>query len=1296
MSTDINKKIPEKLFSLLDDHRAKGGRFGIETVAVMAAFLFLRWIDWYDTEQEAIAAFEEKEYQPTLPWHIRWNVLKDLSPDDLKHFYENRLIPTLGKGGNTPHAQNLARIGEVLHKYKLFESPFLYRLIKFIDLLPFESPKDYREAGKILDAILQKVTKDLGGYQGEVTTPRIVSSLMVELIAPKPGERIYDPCFGTGGTLRECAERLYEQARHMPPRTWPQVQNQSIFGIELNPMVYVIGLTRLVLAGIDTPGLEWGNTLERDVLTNGPAVQFDCILAVPPWGGRVPPHLHYHFPIKTTDTVGLFVQHIMSALKPKGRAVIVVPNGFLFRTGPDKHIRRKLLEQFRVEGVISLPAGTFMPYTGIESNLVLIRKDNPDNDVTFLRIPELVSLKTPEDKERIQTEAQAIAAKFLAGKTNSILWNTPVNSLSKRDWDLQVRRTGDEQLEIFFRSLQQIEEDIALEPLEKAAEISTGFSYDKSISTPDKREALYPLLRVADITAKTINPPELYLTDKAKDRISNRLITKPRDILLSATGTIGKTGFVDKKSTGSVPAKNIIIIRNKKQILPEYLYILLMSEPYQEWLKGHSHGSVIQHLSLGTLKHLLVPIPVFQVQERVYKIWKNQGGDPAGILLRLLSGVDMNPLVSWLESAPEVKTILEEKQFETRNDRLLLLEKCAREINTQRDTALQQQHKDLPAEVMTWLNAIEKAMSNLVGINDIPPGPAKYSMLETARLSIQNTLITSRATTLPLIEAILKLSRKLQDLILAELEHMLSFDKFEIRINPEYIRAGKESEVSLFIKNPTSFVFKDLEISTNPDYGKLAKGYFAEKEETSLVLQFPARAAAGRLDFEIKYKCKRLDGKEIRGEIPYAVEIKSTRESKRVVDMGESPYNCTGAVERKEMFFGRQDILSRIRSHLTKSQPSGVILLEGNRRMGKTSILKRILADDWLPGHMVILCDLQGAKGETQAVGLKTAEIFRWITREIGCRLYDQGVETWLHNIPPRKNIKPFKKEFQDSLQDAFSHDNPAEIFETYLQDVFEWIRPNRLLIMLDEFDKVQEGIDAGITSPMVPDNLRYLIQTYRELSIMLVGSRRLKHLRSQYWSALFGLGESMVVGPLEREGAGLLVTEPVKGRLNYVPEAKEKIVSLCACRANLIQLMCDHLFYEARKQRDRIISYKMVEKAAKDKTEGNEHFATLWQEYCQNERQRFILTLFVQMIDKGEVVTFLSIEEELRNHGVPVSDDEIIKDIDHLLEMELIERYSESEKNQYRISVPLFTDWLRREDFQIQLRKAIREGEVK
>ena len=1294
---DSNDHISE-LWNLFESLRAKGQRFGIDTVALLSAFLYIRWLDRYDTEQEAIAAFEERDYEPALAWQIRWNELKKISFHELEEFYESRLAPALKKWGNTPHSQSLARIGQVMDHFRFSNSPVLLQLIRFIDHLPFETPDDFRKAGEIIEIFLQKVNRSAGRYAGEFSTPGIVAELMAELADPKPGERVYDPCFGTGGILLKCADRMREQAGQMPPRVWAQVRDGSIFGIEQNQVSYIVGLARLVLAGIDNPGLELGNTLERADMSNRSTMQFDCVLANPPWGAKVPDEIQSHFSIKTSDTIGLFIQHITSVLKAGGRAAVIVPSGFLFKTGPDRRIRKKLLERFRIEGVISLPKGTWMPHTGIESNILLIRKDKPAGQVRFMRVPELESRNRLEDSSSIKKEALTITAKFRSNKINSVLWETSVTDLGKRDWDLQVRRSGDDQLEKFLRSLQEVEEDIRLEPLNKIAEVRTGFSYSKEVVTEEKSRSAIPLVRVADISVETIHPPGLFLLDKAKDRVSDKnLRVKSGDILVSASGTIGKVGIINEKLADAVPAKSIITIRAKENLLPEYLHALFMSGPYQDWIKGHARGSTIQHLSVRTLRHLTVPVPEVQVQERIYKTWKNQGGDPSGILLRTLSGVDMHPVISWLESAPEVVALLKGKKFESRNDRLILLEKFIREITKQRNNAVHEHYKDLPGDVMTWLLSIEIATSNLLGINDTPLGTAKYSMLDSARLSIQNAAGSLQDTALPVMKTIRTLCRNLEELILAEIESMLSFDGFEVRIRPDYVRTGRETEASLFIKNPGAFIFKDLKVRTRPDFGKLDKKYMAEKEEILLTLHLPAQVAQGRVDFLIQYTCKRLDGKEIQGEIPYSVEIKSTRESLHAVDMGPSPYNGQDAVRRKEMFFGRENILDRIYAHLTKLHPAGVILVEGNRRTGKTSILNRIRDDDRLTGTLIVFCDLQGGKGEQQAAGISTGEIFRLIAREIGYLLYDFGIETWLHNVPPRQNIKPFKKEFKDSTTPAFSGENPFETFEAYLEDVLKSIHPKRLLIMLDEFDRVQEGIDAGITSPVVPENLRYLIQNYKAVSIMLVGSRRLKHLRSRYWSALFGLGESIIVGPLEPKGAERLVIEPVRDRLSYVPEAKDKIVWLCARRANLIQKMCDHLFYMAKNQGERIITLNMVEKAAKELTDDNEHFATLWEENCRSERQRFILTICARMNNSEELVTFLTLEEGLREYGVPVSGaDRLEDDIEFLVEMELIERFSESGKDQYRISIPMMAEWLRHVDFDIQLRKAIREGEAR
>ena len=84
------------------------------------------------------------------------------------------------------------------------------------------------------------------------------------------------------------------------------------------------------------------------------------------------------------------------------------------------------------------------------------------------------------------------------------------------------------------------------------------------------------------------------------------------------------------------------------------------------------------------------------------------------------------------------------------------------------------------------------------------------------------------------------------------------------------------------------------------------------------------------------------------------------------------------------------------------------------------------------------------------------------------------------------------------------------------------------LLLMLDEFDKLQEGIDNGITSPQVPENIRFLVQAYPKFSAVLTGSRRLKRLHEEYWSALFGLGTRFSVTALSDDAARRLVEEPV------------------------------------------------------------------------------------------------------------------------------------------------------------------------
>ena len=396
------------------------------------------------------------------------------------------------------------------------------------------------------------------------------------------------------------------------------------------------------------------------------------------------------------------------------------------------------------------------------------------------------------------------------------------------------------------------------------------------------------------------------------------------------------------------------------------------------------------------------------------------------------------------------------------------------------------------------------------------------------------------------------------------------------------------------------------------------------------------------------------------------------------------------------MFFGREDIIEKIRRQLSTTHSANVVLLEGNRRTGKTSILKRLQAPEVLPGWIVVNCSLQGGEGHGSKAGLPTNEVFRLMARDIGWTAHDAGLQVWPPDLEPPDSGKPFKVAFARALDGAFSGSRPFEVFELYMQAVLEAAGPRRLLLMLDEFDKLQEGIDAGITSPQVPENIRYLLHTYPGMSAVLAGSRRLKRLREEYWSALFGFGHRIPVSELPEEDARLLVTQPVERRLTYVPEARNRAVELCSRHPFLIQSLCNRIFERAALSNQRTVTVSAVNTAAQEMVEDNEHFRTLWG-YAETERRRFVLALCQRLEGGFDPVTLSLLEMVLEECGIALPhQDRLGEDLEFLRELELLELQESGRGSAYRLAVPLMAAWIRRNiDFEDQHRLAVRESEL-
>ena len=1288
------------LWAYLDEIRREGVKHRpLETVIpYLAAILLLRWADHVDAEQEAIAAFDGHDYCPALSRHQHWTSWSDLRGEKLVTFLQMELLPALSSAPNGMLGQSLHRLVPVFERLVLEPPAMIDTLTRWTQAFDMETLSGRQAAGDALSTFVEEASGIGGKMGGEFTTPRPVVELMVDLLGPNPGERIYDPCFGSGALLATAASRLREKALQMPPKVWTEIQQRGVFGVEINPFAYSIGLARVVLAGIEHPGLELGDALERPLAKDRSSEGFDCILAVPPWGGRVQHEIAAHFPVAAANIETLFLQHVMASLRRGGRAVVALPEGVLFRTGPDRKVREELLSDYCMEGVVSLPAGAFQPYTGIKTSLALFRRERAKETVRFLQVEEWPSPQLDDafGREKATTVARSIAEEFRSGTQNDNLWETPVKKLATRKWDLVAKRTGDEALSRSLRVLNETDTKIPVKPLYRVAELFAGVSYRSAVTTPhrDDPSVFAGLLRVADVDYTSVRAPSLYLTEDGSARVQSKHHLRAGDVLISISGTIGKLGVVSESSgtVGAVAAKNLVVIRPGERISPQFLKCLLASGSYQEWLRGHARGATIQHLSVRTLQHLPVPVPEVPIQERVVRQIAEESGNPLITIVRILTDGGDDPVVAWLEGSSEVQELLRSGQAA---DPVTLFDRISHSVRVLRNQVAHSRIHTMP-ELARWLMNFAEAVGMLRGLNHVPPGSGRVAILDNAQLRLEQVQSALGELPLPALDSAKGVTRGILSLIRAELESILEDVKLEPGVEPSAVVAGTENEVQVRLKNLSPLALRNISVSTSPNIGSTQVMYLPEDQAHSFAAQIPSRAETGPFRFQLRWRADRLDGQSASGEVPLAVDVRSTRETVHQAELGTSPYIVGSPIDREEMFFGRQDVIDKIQRQLSTIHRANVILLEGNRRTGKTSILRRLQSPNVLPGWVVVNCSFQGGEGHESKAGLPTNEVFRLMARDIGWAISDAGLRVWFPDMDSPDPKKPFKMAFLKALSKAFSDSSkPFEVFELYLQSVLQASSPRRLLLMLDEFDKLQEGIDADITSPQVPENIRYLLHKYPDLSAVLTGSRRLKRLREEYWSALFGLGHRVPVSGLPLEDARLLVTQPVDGRLRYVPEATDHVVELCARQPFLIQSLCNRIFERAALSDERTVTIGAVGTAAREMVEDNEHFRTLW-DYAGTERRRFVLALCQQLDGEPDPITLSLLETKLEECGIALPrSGRLGDDLEFLRELELLELDDTTRGSAYKLAVPLMAEWIQRNiDFEDQRQKATRESE--
>ncbi len=374
-----------------------------QRIGQLTWMLFLKIFDQREDDWEVYAKDNGESFKSVLPKECRWRnwaAYKGGKPQvaasKLIDFVNTRVIERLRKlrQSSDPRSKVVRSVFSDAQNYMKAGTLMQAVIQKLDEAICFRDLTSRGQLGDIYEQILNDLRS--AGNAGEFYTPRAITSFMVQTINPllKKRETVLDPACGTGGFLTSTIDHFTTQLKKKLSTEDMKVIEECIWGIEKKQLPHLLCVTNMLLHGIDVPSqIDHRNTLAKawPEWSDNELERFDCVITNPPFGGMEDVTSGNDYPIQTRETADMFMSLIIEKLlKKKGRAAVVLPDGFLFGEGTKGLIKRELLTECNLHTIVRLPNGVFSPYTGIKTNLLFFTKGKPTETVWYYehRYPE--------------------------------------------------------------------------------------------------------------------------------------------------------------------------------------------------------------------------------------------------------------------------------------------------------------------------------------------------------------------------------------------------------------------------------------------------------------------------------------------------------------------------------------------------------------------------------------------------------------------------------------------------------------------------------------------------------------------------------------------------------------------------------------------------------------------------------------------------------------------------------------------------------------------------------------------
>ncbi|HEX3640307.1 MAG TPA: ATP-binding protein, partial [Ktedonobacteraceae bacterium] len=428
------------------------------------------------------------------------------------------------------------------------------------------------------------------------------------------------------------------------------------------------------------------------------------------------------------------------------------------------------------------------------------------------------------------------------------------------------------------------------------------------------------------------------------------------------------------------------------------------------------------------------------------------------------------------------------------------------------------------------------------------------------------------------------------------------------------------------------------------------------EEETTAEFIIRPYATTVDLVFEIVYE----DADKI-VKIEQFADRLELRESHQEFHYIPNQYSTGTPTQDSKMFYGREEDMAFLRNNLTRDAKT-VIVLYGQRRSGKTTLLLQLMNGTALNEHIPVLIDMQRVS-------------------------YNITINNLLHRMAysiaqamKKKHLLVRQPELDDFQID------PTHTFDIFLDNVEEHLAEQRLILLIDEFEVLEEQVVKGRLHPEIFEYLRDIIQHRQSVNCLFSGTHKITKFTKWYRSTFFNIARHHRLSKLSSQGAEDLIQKPVAGYLEYEPLTVKKIRQLTADQPYLLHLMCRSIVDYCNDRRKTYVTINDVNTVLREVMQtGQFHFDWLWDQIAPEERVA-LSAIAEAAKEEGRWLSLVEIEEIFRRWHIPYKREYLQTSLKTLMDADIIESISNDSKSnaldgiRFRIPVGLTRGWLLKE----------------